>query len=122
MFGGLTDKKTNIVMSIISFIFIVSVYNYIGVSGSLDTLNGRYEELKKQDYILTNEIDEYIRFNSIGTIEKEIEDRRVDVLSENEKLRALSEENAKLVDEVTSLEKSLKESEEELRKLEYGLN
>lgn len=124
MLKWLTNNKTNVIISIISFIFIVSVYNYIGVSGSLDTLKGRYEELKKQDDILNNEIDEYKNFITVDSLEKEIEDRRVDVLNENEKLRALSEENGKLEEKVTSLENSLKEREKELRnlELEYELN
>lgn len=124
MLKRLTNNKTNVIISIISFIFIVSVYNYIGVFGSLDTLKGRYEELKKQDDILNNEIDEYKNFITVDSLEKEIEDRRVDVLNENEKLRALSEENGKLEEKVTSLENSLKEREKELRnlELEYELN
>lgn len=122
MLKRLTNNKTNVIISIISFIFIVSVYNYIGVSGSLDTLKGEYEELKKQDDSLNNEIDEYKNFITIDSLEKEIEDRRVDVLNENEKLRALRWENAELIDKVESLENSLKEREKELRNLEYGLN
>ena len=122
MLKRLTNNKTNVIISIISFIFIVSVYNYIGVSGSLDTLKGEYEELKKQDDSLNNEIVEYKNFISIDTIEKEIEDMRVEVLNENEKLRTLREENVELIDKVDSLENSLKEREKELRNLEYGLN
>ena len=122
MLKWLTNNKTNVIITILSFILIVSVYNYIGMSSSLDTLKGEYEELKKQDDSLNNEIVEYKNFISIDTIEKEIEDRRVEVLNENEKLRTLREENVELIDKVDSLENSLKEREKELRNLEYGLN